>query len=200
MVVYKFTASVFFIFAVTRCVAQSYTIRGHIKGVDTGWAYIRHRQQTGTDSGKIVSGNFIITGKVGNPEFCAFGLSINRRKDYYLGLFLESGNLTFRVDTDSLNDIGIIVKGSSVELQFQQFQAMVAGVNKLHLTESALMEKLEQISSKYALEHRSSYISAFAIFWYEKNLDKLSKLFIYLTPNVRKSYFGQKIAENLNSR
>ncbi len=197
---YKFTAPVLLVFAAASCFAQGYTIKGHIKGVDTGWAYIRHRQRTGTDSGKIVSGNFIISGKVESPEFCSFGLSIRGIKDYYLGLFLEPGNLTLSVDTASLNDIGIHITGSSVELQFQQFQAMVAHANKLHLSEMELTEKLEQLSSKYALEHRGSYVSAFAIFSYERNFDKLLKLFNALTPAVRRSYFGQRIAQNLNSR
>jgi hypothetical protein len=200
MFVYKFTASVFLIFASISCFAQSYTIKGYVKGVDTGWAYLRHRQRVGTDSGKIVSGNFIISGKIDKPEFCSFGLSIRGKKDYYLGLFLESENLTFSVDTASLNDIGIRITGSRVELQFQQFQAMVADANKLHLTELELRERLEQISCNYALQHRGSYISAFAIFSYEKNLDKLSKLFNSLSPSVRHSYFGRKIAQKLNSQ
>jgi hypothetical protein len=200
MAVYKFTATVFLIFTAISCFAQGYTIKGHVKGVDTGWAYIKHRQRVGTDSGKIVSGNFIISGKIDKPEFCSFGLSIKGKKDYYLGLFLESENLTFSVDTASLNDIGIHITGSNVELQFQQFQAMVADANKLHLTELELIERLEQISSKYALQHRGSCISAFAIFSYEHNLDKLSKLFNSLSPSVRYSYFGQKIAQNLGSR
>lgn len=197
---YKFIASVFLSFASFCCFAQGYTLKGHIKGVDTGWAYIRHRQRPCTDSGKIVSGNFIITGKVVNPEFCSFGLSIKGIKDYYLGLFLEPRNLTLSVDTASLNDIGIHMAGSNVELQFQQFQAMVADANKLHLTEREITENLEHISSRYALEHRGSYISAFAIFSYEKNIDKLLKLFNALSPAVRRSYFGQKIVQNLNSQ
>jgi len=200
MIPYKFTASVCLIFAAGCCFAQGYTIKGHVKGVDTGWAYIRHRQRIGTDSGKIVSGNFMITGKVEDPEFCAFGLAINGKKDYYLSLFLAPNNLTLSVDTASLNDIGIHLTGSRVELQFQQFQSVVAQTNRLHLTEIARSKKLEQLASSYALQHHNSYIGAFAIFSYEKDQGKLSKLFNALSREVRHSYFGQKIAQNLNSR
>jgi hypothetical protein len=200
MVFYKFTATLFLLFAAACCFAQGYTIKGHVKGVESGWAYILHRQRVGTDSGKIVSGNFIITGKVEDPEFCTFGLAVKGKKGYYLTLFLAPNKLTLSADAASLNDLGIYMTGSRVELEFQQFQAMVAETNKQHLTELRLAEKLEQLASSYALQHRSSYISAFAIFSYVKNPGKLLKLFNVLSPPVRYSYFGQKAAQELNSR
>jgi hypothetical protein len=91
------------------------------------------------------------------------------------------------MNKDPLNDISIHTKGSIIERQFQEFQAMVAAANGLNLGEAALVAKLEQVAREYALEHNNSCISAFALFWYEKNCDKLPKLFGSLSPSVRNS-------------
>jgi hypothetical protein len=92
--------------------SQGYTLKGVLKGVNSGWAFARHRQTGQTDSARIVNGHFRLTGKVTDAEFCNFGYSANGVKDYYLGFFLEPGTFNIRLDKKALNDVDIVFTGS----------------------------------------------------------------------------------------
>lgn len=106
--------------------AQNYTLNGHIAGVDTGYAYIRHREYPGVDSARITNGRFTIKGKVSKPEFCAFGFRSVEQKDYYFSIFIEPANMMLLADKRALNDTAIRVGGSRTEREFQQFKINTA--------------------------------------------------------------------------
>ena len=185
------------VFYCSNAFAQRYTLNGKIKGVDTGWAYIRHRQTGKTDSGRIQNGSFTIAGAATNPEFCSFGLTINGVKDYYLSLFLQSGRFGMRAAKDSLNDISILFTGSMVEKEFQQFQRKVARINTFHYPSAKASAELEKLVRRYTLKHPGSFVSAFALISYENDLSELATLYKGLSPEIQRSYFGGQIYRKL---
>jgi hypothetical protein len=179
--------------------AQGYTLTGKIKGVEDGWVFIKHRQYQQTDSGRIIKGRFLVTGPIDNPEFCNFGLSINGLKDYYLGFFLERGSFNMVVNKDSLNDISIIFSPGQVEKEFQEFQRQVSNINRKHYPDSQADAKLEQLAEKTAAQYPKSYVSAFALFSYEKSLSRLSGYYAKLSIEIRRSYYGNLIQNKLKN-
>ncbi len=193
-------STIIIVFYCSNSFAQRYTLHGKIKGVNIGWAFIRHRQTGKTDSGSIQNGNFTITGTATTPEFCSFGLTINGVKDYYLSLFLQSGRFGMRAAKDSLNDISILFTGSAVEKEFQQFQRKVARINGFHYPSAKTDAELEKLARRYALTHRGSYVSAFALISYENELPQLARLYKGLSPGIKQSYFGRQINEKLKGR
>jgi len=176
--------------------AQGYTLKGEIKGVNDGWAFVKHRQTGKTDSGRIIKGRFTVSGPITAPEFCNFGYSENGLKDYYLGFFLEQGSFRIKLDKKALNDIGIVFTGSSVERSFQQFQRMVKYIQGHYYPES-VNPRLEEMAANYATNHPQSYISAFALVSYEDDLPKLGRLYRRLAPQVQRSYYGLLIKDKL---
>ena len=176
--------------------AQTYILHGKIKGVDDGWAFVRHRQTGKTDPGQIAQGRFTVSGPITDPEFCNFGYSGGRTKDYYLGFFLQRGTFTIKADTAALNDIGIVFTGSPVEKAFQQFQRQVAYINRHYYPES-INPRLGRLTASYALKHPGSYISAFALDSYENDPAKLSRLYKRLSPKIQQSYYGRLIQGKL---
>ena len=177
--------------------AQDYSLTGKIKGVDVGWAFIRHRQTGNADSVRISNGAFTVEGNVNDAEFCSFGLSADGVKDYYFSFFLEKGKLGLAADKDSLNDISVQFSGSKVEKEFQRFQKLVSGINQMHYSNEQADDKLEQLSRSYALKHPDSYVSAFALMSYENTLTALSELYAALSPKIQKSYFGTLIYDKI---
>ena len=191
-------SAIIIVFYCSNSFAQHYTLNGKIKGVDTGWAFIRHRQTGKTDSGRIQSDNFTIMGAATAPEFCSFGLTINGVKDYYLSLFLQSGRFGMRAAKDSLNDVSILFTGSTVEKEFQQFQREVARINAFHYPSVKAGAELEKLARRYSLKHPGSFVSAFALISYENALPQLARLYKGLSPKIQQSYFGRQINGKLN--
>lgn len=177
--------------------AQSYTIKGTLNGVKDGWVYVRHRQLEITDSGKIVNSKFSVSGVILKPEFCAFGISYNGIKDYYFGLFVESGQFTISCEINKLNDTAIYFTGSKAESEFQDFQKKVAFINSKHYKQLLAERKMEALTRNFALSHPNSYISAFAIYSYIKKQLLLHKLYCSLGMDIQSSYYGKLIAQKL---
>ena len=192
--------AIIIVFYCSNSFAQCYTLNGKIKGVDTGWAFIRHRQTGKTDSGRIQNSSFTITGTATTPEFCSFGLTINSVKDYYLSLFLQTGRFAMRAAKDSLSDVSISFTGSVVEKEFQQFQRKVARVNASHYPSAKADAELEKLARWYAIKHPGSFVSAFALISYENALPQLARLYKGLSPAIQRSYFGRQINGKLKGQ
>ncbi len=74
----------------------TYTLTGEITGIDSGWAYLRHRQSdqaNNIDSARIDRGRFVFTGHAPTPEFCNLGVSRNGNKEFAFGLFIRTGEM-----------------------------------------------------------------------------------------------------------
>src|SRR5450432_3516598 len=67
-----------------------YRLSGKIKGIDSGWIYVKHRQMMRIDSAEIKGGEFTITGESGTPEFCNIGTGSRGKREFYFGFFLQA--------------------------------------------------------------------------------------------------------------
>jgi hypothetical protein len=164
---------------------STYTLTGKIKGFDTGWIFLAHRETPDrkTDSVRIINGQFVFTGKAVAPEFCNIGALREGKKDFYFGFFLQNGILAFNGDKDSLTDVAVRITGSPTEDEFKNFQQSEKFFDTTeHLLESAYTEAKTknnplrtdsvtkafndlnkarvQMAVDYASSHPSSYVSA----------------------------------------
>jgi hypothetical protein len=196
MGVFKVLTALLLMLIFSDAFSQEYTLRGVLKGVDSGWAFVRHRQTGQTDSARIVNGHFRLTGKVTDAEFCNFGYSAKGVKDYYLGFFLEAGTFTIHLDKKALNDVDIVFIGSPIEAAFQQYQRHVKYFQGHYYPESVPIY-IEEYSATYAKKHPGSYICAFALSSYENDPAKLARLYRRLSLRVQQSYYGQIIRAKL---
>jgi peroxiredoxin len=204
---------------------STYTLTGNIKGFDTGWAYLYHRQATTLkpDSTRINGGQFVFSGRADVPEFCNFGARRDGKKDFYFGFFLQNGVLALYGNKDSLTDVAVRITGSQAEDEFKIFQQSEKFIDstKIQLeTAYSLAEakkdkkrtdsianafkvmnnKHIQMVINYAASHPSSYISAFEIytnFSIEPDLNKLDSMYKGLDSTIQVSYFGKKINKTL---
>jgi thiol-disulfide isomerase/thioredoxin len=205
---------------------STYTLTGKIDGVDTGWAFLRHRQSEGSnvDSTRIENGQFVFTGRATEPEFCNFGLLEKGAKEFHFGMFIQNGKLNLIAKKDSLSDAQVQFTGSPTEEQFQRFQKSQSpfdsadqATNNLYLSAKSkhdqrgmdslikvfqLLDRRQKQSVKdFAKANPSSYVSAFEVysdFSYNPDVAELDSLYQGLDSGVRTSYFGKKIKEVLS--
>src|SRR5215471_8216226 len=88
---------------------STYTLTGRIKGVESGWVYLLHRQteEQKVDSARVNNGEFVFTGKAPLPEFCNMGLLHQKSKDFLFGFFLENGQIILNGRSNALNDADV---------------------------------------------------------------------------------------------
>jgi thiol-disulfide isomerase/thioredoxin len=205
---------------------STYTLTGKIDGIDTGWAYLRHRQSEEKiiDSARIKDGEFVLRGRATAPEFVNIGFLEGGKKEFHAGLFLEHGTLTLGGKKDSLSDEALVITGSQTENEFSQFlQSQKPFDSATHVLGAAYdsaekkTDKKQQQDSitqlfkaiaktrtrsvkDFATAHSSSYVSAFEIssfFDYNPDAAELDSLYTGLDSSVRSSYYGKKINEIL---
>jgi peroxiredoxin len=169
-----------------------YTLTGKIAGIDSGWAYLLHRQsdQAGNiDSARIDKGQFVFTGRAPTPEFCNLGVSRNGGKEFAFGFFIGHGELNLTVNKDSMTDaqVAITGSGSATEDEFRRFQISQKGVdsadeavNTYYVAARAnhdqkQMDSLVAVFQQLGIRHRqllkefvkrnpSSYVSGFEVY------------------------------------
>ncbi|HZE85995.1 MAG TPA: TlpA disulfide reductase family protein [Puia sp.] len=205
---------------------STYVLTGKIEGIDTGWVYMRHRQSEEkiTDSARIKKGEFVLTGRAAEPEFCNIGLLEGGKKDFYAGLFLQHGALALNAKKDSLSDAALVITGSQTEDEFRQFQQNQKLFDSADHALSAVYEAAEKKKDKqlqqdsikqlfkevfkrrkqsikeFVAAYPSSYVSAFEVnsyFDYNPDAAELDSLYSGLDSSIRSSYYGKKISETL---
>jgi hypothetical protein len=194
-----------------------YFLTGSIKGFDSGWIYVKHRQTGKIDSAIIKNGSFTVTGKTETPEFCNFGSGGSGNRDFYFGFFLAACKMIIKANKDSLFDAAIDIEGYSVQNEFKQFQKQMRPIdvlsNKIWSTEKTLLtqdsldlkqkeldKKRKEIIWNYAVQHPNSYITAFeasSYFTEKENLQKLKNIFIKMSAALQKWHYSQKIRKYL---
>ncbi|HMH22675.1 MAG TPA: TlpA disulfide reductase family protein [Puia sp.] len=205
---------------------STYTLTGKIEGIDTGWAYLRHRQseEKNIDSARIKDGEFVIRGRSTAPEFVNIGFLEGGKRNFHAGLFLQNGALTLKGKKDSLSDAALAITGSLTENEFQQFQQGQKPFDSvMHVLGTAYdsaekkadkVQKQDSImqlikgNSKdrtkaikdFVAAHPSSYVSAFEVdyyFSYNPDPAELDSLYNGLDSSVKISYYGEKVSETL---
>lgn len=194
-----------------------YTITGSIKGIDTGWIYVKHRQTGIIDSALIDNGSFIIKGKTETPEFCNIGTGNPGKRDFYFGFFLAACNMELNANKDSLFDAAITFEGYSVQNEFKDFQKNmrpidiicneIRATNKTPNNKDSLDIKLKELDKKrkaiiwnYAVQNPNSYITAFEASSYlteKEDLNIMDSVFNKMSPLLKKWYYSQKIKRYL---
>ena len=203
---------------------SAYTIKGKITGLSDGWIWLYHRQtEKQVDSAKVKDGSFVMKGYSSAPEFCLLGISGKQGKEWRLGFWLQSGELTLTGNKDSL-DKGVI-SGSAVQDEYKQFGAGQKDLDALDAKLSAIynaarmsnnkqqMDSVEkafdgldkqrrQYVKDYATAHSSSYVTAYAIyttFVFNPDAAELKSLYTGLDPVIQSSFFGKEVKTSLDA-
>lgn len=197
--------------------SADYFLTGNIKGFDTGWIYVKHRQTGKIDSAIIKNGRFTVSGKTETPEFCNIGSGSSGKRDFYFGFFLAAGKMTIKANKDSLFDAAIDIEGYSVQDEFKQFQKQMRPIDvisneiwatekttlnkdSLDLKQKDLDKKRKEIIWNYAVQNPNSYITAFEASSYlteKEDLQKLKNIFNKMNPALKKWHYSQKIKRHL---
>ena len=199
----------------------TYTLKGKIEGIDTGWIFLLHRQaeENNIDSAQIVNGQFTVSGKASTPEFCNIGFREHGRKEFHFGFFLQKGNLTLNGKSDALMDSMVKVSGSPAEDEFKVFIQQARPIDKLNneldnaysaaqamhdrkKVDSIIQEyqklqkKHQKLSEDYATAHPESWVAAFELYSdyaYDPEAGPLDSFYNHFIPEIRDSYYGKKI-------
>jgi len=194
-----------------------YSISGEIRGADTGWVYILHRETGKIDSARIEHGFFKVVGKTGSPEFCNMGLGSMGNRAFSFGIFLEANRMKFIGNKDSLFDAAVLLIGSATQAEFKQFQESMKPIDSaeyqlLMATKNSdnpdsIGLKIKEVNKKrkeriwaYALKHPNSFISSFEAFSYcteVEDLPGLDSLYHKMSPDLQNWYYSEKINQRL---
>ncbi len=107
---------------------DKFSIRGTIKGVDTGMIFLQKYDAdhwVNTDSVKLVKGSFSFTGSCKQPEMWHIALG---DRQTYIPVFLENSNIEVQIFPDSLDKS--TVKGSATHDIYQKYLSMNDILNK----------------------------------------------------------------------
>jgi hypothetical protein len=197
--------------------SADYFLTGDIKGFDTGWIYVKHRQTGKIDSAIIKNGRFTVIGQAETPEFCNIGSGSRGKRDFYFGFFLAACKMTIIANKDSLFDAAIDIQGYFVQDEFKQFQKQMRPIDvlsnenratektplnkdSLDLKQKELDKKRKEIIWSYAAQTPNSYITAFeasSYFTEKEDLQKLETIFNRMNPALKKWHYSQRIKMRL---
>ena len=116
---------------------DQYTIKGVIKGVDTGRVFLQKFDSdhwTNIDSVKLAKGEFTFTGKIGMAEMWHIAMA---EKQIYVPVFVENSKIEVQIYADSLEKSS--VKGSASQDIYQQYLTLNDAINK----------KMDDVNSAY---------------------------------------------------
>lgn len=198
---------------------SSYTVKGHVKGLDSGWAFLYNAQNPSgrPDSAKLNKGNFEFKGFVSEPQFAVFGVVGMDENQAPLYVFLEPGTFTIQTFADSIGK-GKVYGGvsqqeqekfsvalkpleeKSKKLMAEYQQAATTGDNtKMEEIQEAyekLNEENKVIVAKFVKENPSSYVSIVQLaqtFGLDPDPAQLEPLFNGLDDKLKSSRYGEQI-------
>ncbi|HSK14121.1 MAG TPA: TlpA disulfide reductase family protein, partial [Phnomibacter sp.] len=198
-------------------------LTGEIKGMDTG--YIEFLYPIGdsseTDSVEVKKGKFEYALDLTEPTNMIFRVAGTRGEE--VSFFADPGKLTLKGDRDSMwattitggptqitfrkGEDGlkaIMAKGESL---YQAYMAAQAGQNfnemaRIETEFNNLQNEAKDYAHKFAFDNRNSVVAAYygLVYLNEPGKEDLVKsLYDTLTPAVKKSFFGGKLAEVVES-
>jgi peroxiredoxin len=137
---------------------EGYIINGTITGADTGWVFLKKREEgkmLTADSVQLKDGKFTFTGKVDMPEMYYLKLQNNEGS---LPFFIENGAITMKVYADSLDKS--VVSGSASNDSYVAYQKEDAVYNsKMEALYSDYMKAKEANDTIAAKQIESAYDS-----------------------------------------
>lgn len=196
----------------------AYTVNGSISGQDTGWIFLKKREEgkwVTQDSVQLKDGKFTFTGKIGLPELFYLGL---KNKEGYFPFFIENANITLKAFADSLDKTE--VTGSATHDLYKTFlkqddmynqklealykdymaakeandtvkvQSMEAGFDAIQKEQSAAMKD-------FILKNGKSVVSAYLALSnaYNFDLDNLKEINKAMDASISDSKYVKKLKE-----
>lgn len=203
--------------------AVTYTLRGNITGLESGWVYVYHHAGGPTDSTAIHHGQFLLSGKVDETEFCqlvfrtAKGSKLNS-----MAVFLQGGDIAVTGNKDSLEAIRFTgapaedeyvkylereAEGFDMDAWNADYAAAQKKKNKAKI--DSLMTKAEEVqmhrktfAQQYAAGHPESYVAVEEVlenFSYDPDADTLQHIYSGLAPKIQSSYMGRELKKILDA-
>lgn len=205
---------------------SSYTVKGNLKGIDTGWVFLYNIQNAGgkPDSAKLNKGDFEFKGFVSEPQFAVLGVvGMNADTEPPLFVFLEPGTFTVEASADSIGKGKVWGGNSQKELEkytaslkpleektkklMADYQQAVATGNADKIAEvqksyEGLEAENKNIVSKFVKENPSSYVSVVQlaqVFGFDPDPAVVEPLFNGLDEKLKTTHYGQQIKSALES-
>lgn len=173
--------------------ADSYTLHGELKGLDTGWVFLYHPGDGPVDSVTISRGRFTLSGTISEPEFCHL---VFRKQDrdliYSIGFFLQAGNLGLTGNKDSVGSFRS--SGAPLQEEYQRVAKMI--------DDAKTDTRQKQLAKDYAMAHPASYVAIVEIrefFSYNPDADELRNIYNVFSPEIRASRQGKLLKETLDA-
>lgn len=203
-----------------------YKINGEVTGLNSGWVYLKHTDETGqniVDSAAIQNQKFTFTGKQNMPEQVTLSLKKRRAS---VKFFLDNAEIKITASADSFFNAKIT--GSPAQDQYTEYQNRInpieneiASLNKM-LSESSSpvnesnspvntdsikrkLETLENLKNReveaFVKRNPSSIVAARVIvsnYLWNPEVNQLSGLYNSLDTQIQQSQYGKTIKEHLD--
>src|SRR5580658_885554 len=171
---------------------STYTIRGNISGLETGWVFMYHRSGSPTDSASIIHGRFELTGMVTETEFCHLVFKkVSGDNLFSMGFFLQPGAISATGNKNAL--ASLTFTGAPVQDEYEKLL-----LDEMKQPENARAALVEQ----YASAHPASYVSVEEVleyFSYNPDADTLQHIYNGLAPEIQSSYMGKELKQILDA-
>lgn len=195
-----------------------YTIEGTISGADSGWVFLKQREEgkmITADSVQIKDGKFAFTGKVDLPEM--FYLRV-KDKDGAFPFFIENAAITLKVNADSLDKS--VVSGSVSQDEFVGYQKQdkeyndkmealygnymkakeskdTVATKTIEASFDSVQKAQSEFTKQYILKNGKSVVSAYLAISnaYAFSLDELKAINKAMDPAIAESKYVKKLAE-----
>jgi peroxiredoxin len=180
---------------------DNFVINGYVKGFPDGTPVSILNGQTGASEGEVTmaKGKFVLTGKMAIPDF---KLLIFNRQPPYVTILLDNSVVKITGQKDSLSKLSIT--GSRSNTDFTVFNNMLDPYKEVFdenaSYDSVSVKEAMILSSEFAAQRPSSYVSPLAIIRYNQLADdpeKTEKLYNILDSNIKVSPMGLYIAKLL---
>ena|ERR1700722_7410933 len=170
----------------------TYTMRGDVAGLDTGWVILYHPGDGPTDSAAISHGRFELTGVVDEVQFCHLAFrKVNGSNLYSTTFFLEPGIIPATGSKDALASLSFT--GAPVQDEYRRF------LHDLPASQPILQAAFVE---QYAANHPTSYVAVEQVleyFSYNPNADTLQHIYNGLAPQIQSSYLGRELKQILDA-
>jgi peroxiredoxin len=197
---------------------DGYSIDGTITGMDTGWVFLKKREEGKTitaDSTQIKDGKFAFTGKIDLPTL--YYLKLQNVEGAY-PFFIENAAITMKVAADSIDKS--VVSGSVAQDTYAAFQKEenvysakmeelygqymdakqandTVAVKNIETIYDSVQKAQSDFTKDYILKNGKSVVSAYLAISnaYAYTLDDLKAINKAMDPSIANSDYVKKLAE-----
>lgn len=220
----KYILSVILVLAVVGCTntsTQSFSLQGHIEGLQTKMVYLRYRvtpDSTVVDSAKAKRGKFNFSGSVKYPIKATL-----RSKDHSISIsfYLENAQIRIRGSVDDQGG-NFKITGSKTQDEYAILQEATSNISKkweklITIYRDALKDKDEnklasvtkkldvllkkrrKITQKFIKNHPDSFVSLYKLKKLSNSIDyaPLEKMYNRLNTSIKQSKPGQVLANRI---